>query len=774
MLKIRKLCKIFLFAVIFFIPCIVSSIYINPYNYEAAPIIDNSTSIFYNPAGIALMQDFNTYLNLSYVDSKNVNTSFAVNFLLGGFGYDNFNAGNKDYKIYHLAIPGYLNFYNQILYFGLSNKWYTINKSHPYTFGFGLLTRFFNHLSLGFVYDNLNKKKIHYDNRRDTIKNYSIGLGFFKNRLILSLDNLFSDKFNYNNNIYKVTWEPLLGLFVDFTYFNLRNDKKLLTGIKIKFPNYGFKYYNSNKYSQNSNYEFSYHSRTYKTFFSIRNKITEISVSGLLTDTEQFSFFGITSRGAQNILENLDKCYNDNTIKGIILNIGYIQTTSYGGIGGLVYEIRDKILQLRKKDKVVVAYLETGGSTEEYYLASAANVIVFSPYASLSELGVSVKVLKLTGLLDKIGASFEVIQSGKNKNALSPFTEDISLEQEEKIRASVEDSYNEFVESISKDRLIKLNGIKELIEESPILDAELLKENDWIDNIGYREKVNDEMARLLNRNRIYGYQETDVRRIEYYRKDWGKNSAIAVVSIYGPIMSGESVYNPLYGALATGSETIAKQLKEIEGDSLIKAVILRIDSPGGSLVASDRIYEAVKKLKKSGKYDVAYFGSMAASGSYYIACAADYIISTPFSVTGSIGVFSMKLELSELFKKLDITTTTVKKGKYVDLFSMDRKLTEDELTKLEQAMDKAHDRFKEVVSKGRGIEEDTIDDVADGSIYTGNQAKEIGLVDELGGMKKAAEHIELKLDLEDPDYIYYWSNIRSYSPIKLGTSIFNF
>ena len=165
---------------------------------------------------------------------------------------------------------------------------------------------------------------------------------------------------------------------------------------------------------------------------------------------------------------------------------------------------------------------------------------------------------------------------------------------------------------------------------------------------------------------------------------------------------------------------------------------------------------------------------MAASGSYYIACAADYIISTPFSVTGSIGVFSMKLELSELFNKLDITTTTVKKGKYVDLFSMDRKLTEDELEKLKQAMDKAHDRFKEVVSKGRGIEEDTIDDIADGSIYTGNQAKEIGLVDELGGMKKAAEHIELKLDLEDPDYIYYWSNIRSYSPIKLGTSIFSF
>ena len=166
----------------------------------------------------------------------------------------------------------------------------------------------------------------------------SLGLSLLSHRLLLSADNLSTDKFYYDNNVYNITFEPFLGFLLDFNYFDLRNEKKIMGGVKIRFPYFSVEYYNSNKYSQNNNYEFAYHTGRYKTFLDIPNKITEITVSGLLTDTEQFSFFGISSRGAQKILQDLEKCYTDDSIDGIILNIGSIQTTSYGGIGGLVYE----------------------------------------------------------------------------------------------------------------------------------------------------------------------------------------------------------------------------------------------------------------------------------------------------------------------------------------------------------------------------------------------------------------------------------------------------
>ena len=773
--KIKKTYILFLFAFIFLFPGIIYSFIINPYNnYKTASTIDNSSSIFYNPAGLALTQDFNIYFNLSSIHSKIRNTSLAFSFFLGGLGYENFEIEDKEYDIYHLAVPGYFNFFGQTVYFGLANKWYTINKSQPYTFGLSFLTRFFNHVALGFVYDNLNKKNIHYNNNDSTIKKTSLGLGFFRNRVMLSLDNIALGKFYYDNNIYQASLEPVSGLLLNLTYFDLKDEKKLFAGVKIKFPHFGIEYYNSDKYSKNHNFELSYHAKTYKTFFSIGGQVTEIKISGLLTDSEQFSFFGITSSGAQRILENLNKCLDDDSIKGVILNIGSIATTSYGGIGGLVYEICEKIIQLKSRGKYIVAYLETGGSTEEYYLASAANKIVFSSFAALSELGISIKVLKLKGLLDKIGISFEVIQSGQDKNSLNPFTKEIDSEQEEKIKNSVEDSFDLFVKSVSGQRLINIKDIKNLIEEQPVLDTETLIKNHWIDSVGYKEKAYEVMAKLLNKSKVYGFLETDVNRIEYLKKDWKESPIVAIVNIYGPIMSGESIFNPLFGNLATGSDTIANQLKEIQGNKSIKAVILRIDSPGGTIVASDRIYEAVLKLKESGKYIIASFGGIATSGSYYIACAADKIISTPFTITGSIGVFTMKLELSGLMKEFDVTSKTIKKGKYSDLFSWDRKLTEDEREKLFKTMNKAHNRFKDIVKKSRKLDDQSLDTVTSGAVYTGNQAKEMKLVDELGGIRKAVEHIEKELDIDRPILIYYWKNIKSYKPIRLGTYIFSF
>lgn len=754
----------------------VFGLILNPFNnYQTASMVEHAPSLFFNPAGIALIDDFNIYFNISDVDGKNRNSSMAFSFFLGGFGYEAYDINNKSYKVYNLTLPGSFNFFGYNIYFGMAHKWYSINRYDPYTFDLGFLYRFYNHFSLGLVFNNLAKKNIYYDTDKDIIqRKYSLGMALWKNRIKVGMENIHREKFDINKNVFQASFEPLLGLIFEFTYFDIPSDRKLFSGIKLQFPNFGFKYYNSDKIAHNNNYEFSLHSKNYKTFFCVPNKITEIKISGLLTDAEQYSFLGDISSGAQRILENLNKCYEDDSIKGIVLRIGSIQTTSYGGIGGLVYEIREKIMRLRGRGKYIVAYMETGGSTEEYYLASAAHSIVLSPYATVEELGIAVKVLKLKGLLDRFGISFEVIQSGKSKNSLNPFTEEMKKEDLAKIEESVESAFNLFVLTISQDRFIDQTDIINLIEEYPILDAEVLKTNNWIDKIGYKEKAYDEMARLLERKHIYGLEKVNIASIQYIKKEWREGPIIAIISIHGPIITGESIYNPIYGNLATGSESIINQLKDAEGNPHIKGVILRIDSPGGSVVASDAIYEQVIKLKKSGKYVIASLGSMAASGGYYIACAADYIISTPYTITGSIGVFSMKLDLSGLFKKFDITTQTVKKGPYSDSFSYDRKLTKEERKKMQKSLDRIHNRFKTIVHKNREIEYEELDKLADGRIFIGQQAKAHKLVDEVGGITEAIEQIKLRYDIDDPYYIYYWKNMKSSSPIRLGTSILHF
>lgn len=764
---------ILLISLFFITPARIYPAYlINPYYlYRTAALAQDSSGMFFNSAGLGLAQDMNAYLNLAYAESENKNLSLAFNFFAGGLAYENYTVTNKEYTVYHYVLPGQINLLGIDFNIGIHNKWYNINGSHPYTIGIGFLTRFLNHFSLGMVFDNLNCEKIYTDDSAYPLKKYSLAVGFFKNRFIFSVENIAREELLYKNNIYYSSIELIRGLPFIISYFDLKDYKKIMLAVKLQFPNLGFAFYNFDRQhpKSNNNYEISVNTKRNDTYFTIRNQVAEINITGLLTDTDQFSWFGDKSQGTQRILTDLDKCLEDDAIRGIIITIGQIQTTSYGGIGGLVYEIREKILQLREKGKLIVAYLDTGGSTEEYYLASAANAIVMPPTASLDELGISVKALKLKKTLDRFGIGFDIIQSGDNKNALNPFSDSINKKQLEKIEKSVEDSYDLFLKTVSKSRLIKKENIDKLINEYPVLDAELLKQEEWIDHIGYKSKANNAMAVFLHKREIPAYQKINIQATEYLQKDWKESPKIAVVYIYGSIVPGQSVFNSFDGTLYTGSETIINQLKAINGDPTIKGIILRIDSPGGSVIACDDIYETLLEVKNNGKYIVASFGSMAASGGYYIACGAHEIISTPYTLTGSIGVFTMKLELSGIFKKYDVETPTIKRGKYADANGYDRQYTKEEREKIQKAIEKIHNRFKDIVHKSRRISYEDLKDIADGSVYTGNQAKGLNLVDRLGGIKMAVQQICKQIDDDDPIIIYYWKDMRSYSPIKLGS-----
>lgn len=732
---------------------------LNPFlPYINSALSDSADSIFFNPSGISINRSFNLFLNLSYTDSKNSSIAFASDLFLGGFGYEEFELNTMNYKIYHYVLPGEIRISSHPIYMGIKSSWYTINESHPWSPGIGFLTRLYNIFSIGIVFDNLNRKEIYPDKSDYMETKLSLGLNLFKQHLLLSIENVGYKKFEWNNNIYQLLFEPIRGIRGYITYFS--QDYKLWAGVNILFSHLSFGYYshrdkkNTILYKHNS-YQFSYSSESYPSFFRLSGVIN-IKVSGLITDTERFSFLGDISRGAQNIIEQIDKAIKDDKIKGMLLEIGGIETTSFGGIGGLIYEIREKIIEFRRRGKYVVAYLENGGSTEEYYLATAADKIVFAPYASLGELGISVKVRKFRGLLEKIGVKFDIITAGEDKNLFNPFDRDLTEKQKELIMKNVKDSYNLFIKAVAESRYLNEDEVETLINKNPLLTARTLKRHNWIDKTGYRKDAIETLNYLLERENSSEVNFIDIEDITYSKDKWKSLPKIAVVPIYGPVISGESIYNRLFGYIATGADTVIEQLSNIENDYTIKGIILRIDSPGGSISACDRIYRKLLELQDRGKFIVASFGSIAASGGYYIACGADKIVSTPFTITGSIGVFAMKPVLKDMFKKFDISSETIKKGEYSDLFTVDREFTEKERASIKKGMEEIYERFIRVVARSRDMSEDKVKDIAEGRIYTGNIAKQLNLVDRLGGIKEAVEIIKEEKDIDSPIMVYFW------------------
>ncbi|MBN1898982.1 MAG: signal peptide peptidase SppA [Spirochaetes bacterium] len=743
--------------------------FLNPHiPYVTSSLSDKANSIFFNPAGLGVRKNFNMFFDLSYRRSENVSLSLSLDTLLGGFAFENFQNDNTKYKIYHYVLPGEINFFGFPFYVGIKNSWYTIDSSHPYTIGLGFLNRFWNHFSLGMVFDNLNRMKIYPDRRKAVETKLSLGFGFFSERLFFSIENVNQDNFGWDHNVYQLFFEPIKGIRVHSAYFNLLDHYTYQLGMNFLFSQTEIDYSFNNVQKKDDNsqsLQIGYDSSTYPSELRIPGLIN-IKVEGLLTDAEQMSLLGDSSKGAQNIAGQIEKGINDDKIRGMLLEIGSIETTSFGGIGGLVYELRDRILEFRKKGKYVVAYLESGGSTEEYFLASAADKIVCGPFASLEEMGIALKVRKFKGLLQKIGIKFDIISAGEDKNALNPFGDDLEDWQRESLMENVRDSYHLFVKMVSDSRFLKKESVENLMQDQAVLSAKVLKQENWIDKIGYREDAMETLGYMVNRD-VAGAGFINIENVSYRPSTWKNSPKIAVIPIYGPIVSGKSIYNRIYGNMATGSDTVVEQIQSIEGDVTIKAVIMRIDTPGGSVSACDRIYKRLLKLQDSGKYIVASFGSMATSGGYYIACGANKIISTPFTVTGSIGVFTMKPVLGDLYEKFDITSETLKKGPYSDSFTSDREFSDKERESIKENMEEAYDHFISVVAKNRDVSPVSIRKIARGRIYTGNRAFQLKLVDHLGGMKKAVDIIQKKTKIDDPIMIYYWQDFWSFSPVLL-------
>ncbi|MEA2446247.1 MAG: protease [Thermoleophilales bacterium] len=469
------------------------------------------------------------------------------------------------------------------------------------------------------------------------------------------------------------------------------------------------------------------------------NSVLTLRVAGALPDyvpeDPVRKIFGGPDQSLSNLVLQFGKAKVDKRIKAILL------TVDMSAIGwAKAEEIRDAIADYRSSGKPVYAYMEYA-TDKEYFIASACDKIYLAPPGELFINGLAADVLFFRGSLDKLGIYPDMVQMGKYKTAVETFTrKDMSDANKEFMNSWLDDQYNRYVEALAKARSKSAEDVRKIIDDAPYSSAKS-KELGLVDGVAYRDDLEKELKSKL------GYKESEqlnlVRGVSYNEvepESLGLNEGekIAVIYATGEIGSGRSENSPS-GSQSIGSETLAKALDDARDDKSIKAIVIRVDSPGGSGLASDIIWHAVESAKAK-KPVVISMGDVAASGGYYIAAGANKIIAQPSTITGSIGVFAGKPVIKGFYDWLGITNEYILRGKQAGMFRETEKFTPEERAKFEDLVKRMYwEDFVPKVAKGRNKTPEYVDTVAQGRVWTGAQGKERGLVDEFGGLDRAVE-----------------------------------
>src|SRR5438477_2585547 len=383
--------------------------------------------------------------------------------------------------------------------------------------------------------------------------------------------------------------------------------------------------------------------------------------------------------------------------------------------------------------------METG-LNKDYYIATACDKIFVPPPGELFTIGLAADVMFFRGSLDKLGVYPDVYQIGKYKSAGDMFTQkQMTDAHREYINSMVDDLFGRYVEGIAKARNKSVDEVKTLIDNAPYSAAQA-KDAGLIDGALYHDDVEKELKKRL------GYKDSDELHIargseykEISQESLGLNKGdkIAIIYAAGDITSGRSTYGGS-GQDTIGSDSLVKTINDARDDKTIKAIILRIDSPGGSGLASDIIWRALESAKEK-KPVVVSMSDVAASGGYYIACNANKIVAEPSTITGSIGVVGGKPVVKGFYDWIGVTNEYVVRGKNAGMFRETEKLNDSERAKFQEFLRNTYEDYITKVGKGRIKEKDYIDSIGQGLVWTGSQGKEKGLVDEYGGLDKAIE-----------------------------------
>ncbi|MFG1974604.1 signal peptide peptidase SppA [Nonomuraea fuscirosea] len=436
-----------------------------------------------------------------------------------------------------------------------------------------------------------------------------------------------------------------------------------------------------------------------------------------------------------DVLSGLRRARQDPRVKALVVKIG-------GNPMGLamVQELRQAVIHFRASGKLTVAFGETfgefGGGTVPYYLASAFERLYLQPSGDVGLTGVAVEQRFVKGALGKLGIGYEVGQRHEYKTAANTFTQDRMTEPHRESMGRIVESITEsLVAGIADSRRLDPGKVRELIDRGPFTATEA-HEAGLVDGLAYRDEVYDEVKRAAGEEAHLLYVSRYARGAAVRKLPNPTADGVALVHATGMIRTGRSGRSPLGGGGAIGSDTISAALRAARRDEHVKAVVFRVDSPGGSYVASDTVWREVTLLREV-KPVIVSMGDLAASGGYFISMAADVIIAQPGTLTGSIGVYGGKPVLSDLLEKLGVTSELVAEGANAGMFSTTRGFSTEQWERINAWLDRIYDDFTGKVATSRNLSRERTHELARGRVWTGADARANGLVDELGGLEDA-------------------------------------
>ncbi len=435
----------------------------------------------------------------------------------------------------------------------------------------------------------------------------------------------------------------------------------------------------------------------------------------------------------RDVVEALQKASQDDRVKGLVARVG-----EKGMTLAQVQEVRDAVTAFRAAGKPAIAYAETfgeaGPGNRSYYLATAFDAVYMQPSGDLGLTGLIYERSFFRGTLDKLGVIPRLDGRKEYKSYRYVFTERGYLPpHREAVTRVMESQFGQLVKGVTEARKLSEDEVRSLIDEGPFIGQDAVDAK-LIDGLAYRDEVFDRIREKA------GTKSEFFPLAKYHKRARGpyeKGTTIALIYGVGGIERGKSGYNPATGELIMGSDTISAAFRQAVEDKDVKAILFRIDSPGGSYVASDTIWRETVRARKAGKPLIVSMGSTAGSGGYFIAMAADKIVAQPATITGSIGVLGGKMVTTGFWNKLGVTWDEVHAGRNADAWTQARDLNPGQRARFAQWLDRIYEDFTSKVGESRNLSKETVEKIAKGRIWTGEDAKRLGLVDELGGFPTA-------------------------------------
>jgi len=486
-------------------------------------------------------------------------------------------------------------------------------------------------------------------------------------------------------------------------------------------------------------------SATRRTLAPARGRYVEIDLNEEIADRKPgFSLSSHSVRTSWELLEVVSRATKDKGVNALLLRIDGMSASF-----AQMQELRQALARFREQGKRIIVYAP-GLGMGSYYVASDADRVWTHPLGDVTIPGMSMGTIFLKGTLEKLGLQFDGTRHGKYKSAIETFTEDsFTAPNREQFEAYLDAPYGEFLDAAAQGRHVSRDSMEKLVNVG-FFNSEEAKRAGLVDGVCYHDEVDSLLKKEpKGLNKV---SERKYRSEVAENEDWGKRSAIAIVYANGSIATGESRTDFLTGSMTMGAQTMVRAIRQARDNKRVKAVVLRIDSPGGDGFASDMIWRELELCRQK-KPIVVSMAGVAGSGGYYIACNATRVFALPTTLTGSIGVFNFKLVTEGLYNKLGARRQTVKRGEHADAMSDMRAMTPEEDSMMQAQVDYFYRQFVQKVAAGRKMSFETVDSIGQGRIWSGLDARRIGIVDSLGGFLDAVGYAKRVAKLEECDYV---------------------